>query len=678
MQLILPFLSKILKIKKYEHCGEWARENRILPPENSEPGPFRIERTPYFIPIALALSNPKYKQVGVECASQMAKTELVFNFVGHRMDFRAQPSMLVFPIEKLAKNVSKTRFQKVLDTSPTLSRKYNAGKHDNIMLKDIGGSYLIFSYATSANQLCSYAIATYAIDEFDRCPIDVEGEGSPLELVVSRTTTFPNAKGLITSTPLLLDSSPIHKLWKSGTALRWHIKCPHCGEWILPSYSSFHYDSQIASCVERAWIECDCCRGEIDDRYRKYFNTPGNGKYFYIEESTGKRYTIEERVGFDIATFWISGLVSPWRSFVECARRWLEAVESKSETRKQAVMNTVFGEPYELIGECPTLKAVMDCRRDYNHGQLRVSCSDFIFMTVDVQKRGIYYVIRGWNTKLESSLIERGYIMGDTSKKEIWQKLRKLSKKRWGRYEINYIFIDANWRSAFVYAFCKRYGKRYVPCQGREKMTTPVQCLKVEVTKSGKRIPYGIVKFAYEEGHFKDLLYSYIRDNEKWFLPQNIDEEYCKQVTSEILVEDGGKAKWIKKYSENHFLDCEKMQILMSILYRIELSEEQEEISKLEVFSGEYAPHKNSQDKADSLICELIDDTKTNAIVEEKVIEGTLESIKDSDREQLLELQEVQTKEKKSRINSKKSKLSSKNVLQVLSNSDNIGLDVWG
>ena len=135
---IINFVASLLVTKDYKHCGEWAYDNRVLPPENAEPGKFKIERTPYFIPVAQALADSRYSVVAVQCGSQMAKSELCFNFIGHRIDTRAQPSIFVFPTQKLAENVSQTRFNKLLKSSKSLSLKHQKGNADKIGLKIIG------------------------------------------------------------------------------------------------------------------------------------------------------------------------------------------------------------------------------------------------------------------------------------------------------------------------------------------------------------------------------------------------------------------------------------------------------------------------------------------------------------------------------------------------------------
>ena len=49
-----------------------------------------------------------------------------------------------------------------------------------------------------------------------------------------------------------------------------------------------------------------------------------------------------------------------------------------------------------------------------------------------------------------------------------------------------------------------------------------------------------------------------------WWIPENIDPDYCDQVTAEKYVEH--KDKWELIRRDNHALDCEVMQILAATI----------------------------------------------------------------------------------------------------------------
>lgn len=677
---LFAHLDKLLKVQLYKHCGEWAYHNRILPPENAEPGRFRIERTPYFVEVAEALNDPNYEVVTVMCGTQQAKSEMCFNYIGHRMDTRAQPAIFVFPTQKLADSVSQTRFSKLLQSSESLSLKHQKGKSDKISLKIIGGAPLIFAYATSASQLCSHACATACLDEYDRMPDNVEGEGNPLELILARLSTYPNGKCLVTSTPTLTQLSPIYKLFKEGTAAKYHISCPHCKEWFLPCFEHFKWDNDDYEKVSRAWFECNHCHGEIGEEHRAHFTNLENVKYWTIEND-GSLVDWRTKNNKN-ASFWASGAMSPWRNFLKCAIRWLKAVASGSESRKQGVMNTVFGEPYEGKGEAPPADAVKDCRLAYKMGQLKRAYSDVLFMTVDVQKDCLYYVIRGWSTTSKSALVDRGFIYGDTDKTTVWNKLHRLSKKTWGKYPINYTFIDAGYRTAYVYAFCKQHGSNYIPVIGRERQRSPIASSKVEINLRGKRFRYGLTLFTLDDGYFKEMLYTRIREGGKsWFVPYDIDDEYCKQVTAESLLTDGIRKKWVLKYKHNHFLDCEKMQLFACTLFRIDLAGDDVEEKEGQIDGGQTKEDvvESEHDKLEKLITNsaklgaAISPILGKKLEENEVEEGVRNHLKKLCKEQV----DIEQNKRKVREIENRSKSRDTNVMKILNDKSNIGVNVF-
>ena len=59
----------------------------------------------------------------------------------------------------------------------------------------------------------------------------------------------------------------------------------------------------------------------------------------------------------------------------------------------------------------------------------------------------------------------------------------------------------------------------------------------------------------------------------QWWLPSDIDRDYCKQIIAEERVEkSSGGAVWKRVSRENHYLDCEAMCFLGSKMLQTRLS----------------------------------------------------------------------------------------------------------
>jgi phage terminase large subunit GpA-like protein len=96
-------------------------------------------------------------------------------------------------------------------------------------------------------------------------------------------------------------------------------------------------------------------------------------------------------------------------------------------------------------------------------------------------------------------------------------------------------------------------------------MSPPYRVSKIEVTAKGKKASYSIDLVWLSTDFFKSLLVSRIRtpldQPGSFIVPDDIDEDYAKQLVSEVRVVDGatGKPQWVQKSRANHYLDCEAL-----------------------------------------------------------------------------------------------------------------------
>lgn len=67
------------------------------------------------------------------------------------------------------------------------------------------------------------------LDEVDGFPNDVDGEGSPSDLAIKRTSTFSRKKIFKLSTPTLEGVSVIEKDFENTDMRYYHVPCPDCG-----------------------------------------------------------------------------------------------------------------------------------------------------------------------------------------------------------------------------------------------------------------------------------------------------------------------------------------------------------------------------------------------------------------------------------------------------------------
>jgi phage terminase large subunit GpA-like protein len=96
-------------------------------------------------------------------------------------------------------------------------------------------------------------------------------------------------------------------------------------------------------------------------------------------------------------------------------------------------------------------------------------------------------------------------------------------------------------------------------------MSPPYRVSKIEVTPKGRKASYSIDLVWLSTDFFKSLLVSRIRTPPgqpgSFIVPDDIDEDYARQLVSEVRVVDGatGRPQWIQKSRANHYLDCESL-----------------------------------------------------------------------------------------------------------------------
>ena len=101
--------------------SQWADSYRYLNSVTSaEPGRWKTARTPYLQGIMDAFTDPYVEEITVMSASQVGKTEGMFNMLGYIIDQDPGPTLVVLPRENDAKGVSYNRVLPMIQGSPVL------------------------------------------------------------------------------------------------------------------------------------------------------------------------------------------------------------------------------------------------------------------------------------------------------------------------------------------------------------------------------------------------------------------------------------------------------------------------------------------------------------------------------------------------------------------------------
>ncbi len=553
--------------------------------------------TPYMIAPVRAVAQGSYRRVVAVTASQSGKTETILDLIGERLDSKPAPILYVGPNRQFLVEQFEPRIMDLLDGAATLSRKVSRGKRMSKTRKMISGVPLRLAHGGSSTALKSDPAALAITDEADELVANVKGQGDPIGLVDARGDTYADFVHFITSTPSRgvkelerdpatgLDfwkvqepddvDSKVWALWQQGTRHHWSWKCPHCAERFIPRFACLAIPDEKTTTVARARAEA-------------YISCPANGCAIHEADKAGMNATgvyvapgqsidddgnvVKEPPDNSCASFWVSGLCSPFKTFGDRAAAYIEAVRSGDQQTVQTVVNAGFGELWApLGGDVPEWEAVRLLALPYKE---RTVPDGVLFITagVDVQKNRLVYSVRGWGARSESWLITCGELWGETSQDDVWTDLSDLLGSTFDGLPVARMFVDAGYRPGkkdivpqhMVYEFARRNHRRVFATKGFDTRSTPLSVSRIDVKANGSRATFGLDLVRIDT----DFMKSWVHERLKWpsgqpggwHLFETVPEEWCRQVVSEARVKKpSGGFQWISVFRDNHALDAESL-----------------------------------------------------------------------------------------------------------------------
>ena len=561
---IIGFYQGLRPIERIT-VSQWADRYRFLSPVSSaEPGRYRTSRTPYLQGIMDCLSvHDSHKKIVFVKAAQIGGTEAGTNFLGYCMHICPSPTMFVQPTDEMVKRLSKGRIDPLIEMCPELQQRVAPSKsrdsNNTITQKSFSGGVLILAGANSAAGLRSVPIRNLVLDEVDAYPQDLDGEGSPIDLAMARTRTFPNHKIFMLSTPTIEGASAIFREFAETDQNYYQVPCPICGGMQPLIFANLKWDEGNPDTVK---YKCAHCGELIAERYK--VEMLANGQWVPSKP---------ERVTPDVIGFHLNSLYSPygWHSWKQIIRDFLAAKENQSKLK--VFVNTTLGETWAERGEAPPYKNLYNRREQYKVNEVP---TDVCFLTagVDVQRDRLELEIVGWCADKRSYSIDYRALEGDTAGAKVWAKLAEVLAERWPRrdgmeFPIRLMAVDSGYNTTHVYNFCRRFGvDRVIPIKGQDNLGMAVSPPKsVDVTKAGKKVGR-LRQWNIGVSFMKGELYAALRlekDSDGTPPPNychfpEYDEHYFRGLTAEEqvkrIIRGYPKYQWVKRYERNEPLDC--------------------------------------------------------------------------------------------------------------------------
>lgn len=200
----------------------------------------------------------------------------------------------------------------------------------------------------------------------------------------------------------------------AGTQEEWQHRCPNCGEYHKLLVNDMHTDADQAEghrgkktfVVHSVTWRCPDCGFSFSERDMKA------APQKYVAHNLDARKN-------GCRSFSLNAFSSPWISWTEIMREWLEA--QGDPEREKVVKNTRFGESYKQAGafadEVPFL------RRREKYGAELPEGVKVLTAAVDTQDNRLEYEVCGWGRDEESWGIFKGIILGKPDQARTWQEL---------------------------------------------------------------------------------------------------------------------------------------------------------------------------------------------------------------------------------------------------------------
>ena len=547
---------KTLKPPEKMTVSQWADKYRIIPAGTSnQPGRWKTSKTPYLRGIMDAFSDDRIEEIVFIKPTQVGGTESILNILGYIVDQDPSSTLVVYPSDTLAEDISKNRIQPMLRATKPLAEKFREDDSKLLALQ-FDNMYIPLTGANSAASLSSKPIRFVLLDEVDKYPPRSGGgkEADPISLARERTNTFSyNKKIFITSTPTL-KTGAIWREWESCTRqLFFYVPCPHCGRMPRPRLHQLRVPKE-GSKTERsaaAYYECPYCQGKISDADKHRMLQLG--QWMNEGETEGTRAS-PKKTGFAL-----NAIYSPWLSFADVAYKWLDA--QGDQEKMQNFINSWLGEPWEDVGSTAGAQKVLDNRGVYTRGMVP-DWAQIITCGVDVQQNCLYYTVDAWGQGKKIYNIDHDCIPG-VDFNTLWDVINQTYYDTKGRdWYIDLALIDSGDQTDQVYDFCYVHNPLTVPVKGS---STPIPArYRVSAIQREGSAARGLNLIICDGSYYKTMIYAKINAVDgSWQVFDGVDQEYCEQITNEhkVFERKNGVGSWVWRPktsgAPNHYLDCE-------------------------------------------------------------------------------------------------------------------------
>lgn len=545
--------------------AQWAERHARLY-DGSTFRPYSYQRE-----ILDAMTDPAVERITLMKSARVGYTQMLSAALGYFIAQRPSKIMIVQPTLEDAEDYSKDTIEPLSDW-PVLAGLLSDGgtrrKGETIKRKSFPGGSLRITGANSPRAFRRIDLDVLLFDEVDGYPPVAGKEGDQISLGIKRLTQSLQPLAVMGSTPLIEGDSKIADAFAAGTMERYHLPCPHCGEFQPLVWGDGTGAGMRWRGDDPATAFYVCVNGcPINEGHK--LDMLESGRWVAEAPFRGHR-------SFHV---WSAYCPLPGAAWPKLVAEFLAA--KKDREKLQVWTNTVLGECWVDRGEAPDWRRLYDRRESWDPGTVPAG-GLFLTAGADVQRDRIEVSVWAWGRGKESWLIEHRVLMGDPFQAAVWRDLSAMLAETW-RHEhgvdlpLVMTAIDAGDGVTMetVKAWVRTAGSRVMAIKGSSLPLAPIlgQPTAADVNRRGKKIVGGVKLWPVGTAAAKSEFYGWLRLDRPTaesgepppagyvHLPEHAGEETIKQLVAEHRITRGGKGRarvtsWEKLRDRNEALDC--------------------------------------------------------------------------------------------------------------------------
>ncbi|NHR07656.1 phage terminase large subunit family protein [Chromobacterium haemolyticum] len=567
--------------------SEWAAEHFYLSAESSYVEQ-KWEAYPPQVAVMNAISNDDIREVDWIKSARVGYTKIILAAMLYMAEHKRRNQAIWQPTDDDSDDFVKTELEPALRDVTAMRKvfpQYLARhKSNTLKQKKFVDSILFTKGGKAAKNFRRISIDTGFLDEADAFDRDVEKEGDPFTLAKKRTegATFP--KMVVGSTPKLKGFSLIEdRAALADVLLRFHIRCPHCGEWITLQWGGkdkpfgFKWVNGDPETVAHLCCECSALFTQAD-----YLTVWGSGRWISdsgIWTADGIRFynAADEEVPVPVhVAFHIWTAYSPQATWADIVREFLAAAEKAKAgdmSKMKTFVNTTRGEVWEEDVEKTDSDALAERAESF---PLRVVPMGGLVLVagVDVQADRFEVVVWALGRGEESWTVDYVQLHANPADETEWDKLDAYLQTAFPHAAGSMLTIEAaavdtgGHYTHQAYNFCRQRARRKIfAVKGDSQQGKPIKgrSSSQDVNWRGKVIKRGVKLWLVGTDTAKDLLHGRLQivgaGPGAVHFSKELPETFYKQLTSEYRVlaktQSGDQYRWVKPSGKrNEVLDC--------------------------------------------------------------------------------------------------------------------------